>query len=63
MRSRQGDWLAAAADASRSLSFAVAAEPRLTLGLDAGSEFGDDDGDGDEEGETRIQKPPAGAGG
>jgi hypothetical protein len=59
MRARPGDWSAAAADGSRSLSFAVAAEPRLTLRLGAGGEFGDDDGDGDEEGETVLVKQTA----
>jgi hypothetical protein len=58
LRSRPGDWSAAAADASRSLFFAVAAEPRLTLRLGAGGEFGDEDDD-DEEGETVLVKQTA----
>ena len=57
LRSRQGDWSAGAADGSRSLSFAVAAEPRLTLRLGAGGEFGDEDDD--EEGETVLLKQTA----
>jgi hypothetical protein len=58
LRSRPGDWSAAAADASWSLFFAVAAEPRLTLRLGAGGEFGDEDDD-DEEGETVLVKQTA----
>jgi hypothetical protein len=57
LRARPGEWSAAATDGSRSLSFAVAAEPRLSLTLGAGGDVADDDGD--EEGETVVVRQTA----